>query len=278
MKKQTFYKVGKPRQFAMNGSIEALPCNASACKRRFTLIELLVVIAIIAILAAMLLPALSAARARAKASTCVSNLKNITTGALMYLGDNNGFYLPSYLKADTSISWAYYAWTNYVNDERVFNCPTKEDRNRNGDMPKNYNTTYGTNMFNITGSYWTTKSAGTDPYKKTHGENAYKSIPANETQLANPSVSILYLDSYNGTAPQKGITACYSRKRDGKDGIAHAVHNNVCNIAWADGSVRPIATRGEFNECYDVLGEMTGVMTIGNGNYWDRTGNRNGSL
>lgn len=67
-----------------------------AKQNAFTLIELLVVIAIIAILAAMLLPALAAAKNKAKLATCQSNFHQVYVATMIYAGDSND-WLPIWL-------------------------------------------------------------------------------------------------------------------------------------------------------------------------------------
>jgi len=73
--------------------------NPPVLKKAFTLIELLVVIAIIAILAAMLLPALSKAREKARTVSCVNSLKSLGNLELMYANDDDDF-IPCWIRTD----------------------------------------------------------------------------------------------------------------------------------------------------------------------------------
>lgn len=88
-------------------------------RHAFTLIELLVVVAIIAILAAILLPALARAGSRAKATQCLSNLRQLGIAAQIYTGDNLDSYpFAYYFDSARNISYCW-DFTTYESSSRV---------------------------------------------------------------------------------------------------------------------------------------------------------------
>src|SRR2546422_4924687 len=98
------------------------PCHGPLSRAAFTLIELLVVIAIIAILAALLLPALSRAKANGHSAACKSNLRQIGLGLVMYAQD---FRKYPYLMTLTNLTWRdlIQPYTSAWRTNELYRCP-----------------------------------------------------------------------------------------------------------------------------------------------------------
>ncbi len=122
----------------------------------FTLIELLVVIAIIAILAAILFPVFARAREKARQTSCLSNVKQIMLGHLMYAQDYDEQWCPARLRNPTlgsdhrlNYTWGIYP---YVKNFQIFRCPSDPDPSSWYADDTNHYSSYGWNCW-LSGTY-----------------------------------------------------------------------------------------------------------------------------
>lgn len=216
----------------------------------FTLIELLIVIAIIAILAGMLLPALNAARERARSISCMSNLKQQGIGFTMYANENRELYPPydeaydnklhrsviSYLSVECGAfknleemqknvpgsDVSNGVFSSRLKKFRLFLCPSEDKTvmHYNAGAPQGY-----TNYLYNAAILWSFKP-GT--------EN--KGIP--QRLLRKPSSNMLAMDHNLPTTHWAVVNNWYVKlKESGGDGSVAYRHSRNANTLMADGHV-----------------------------------------
>ena len=233
----------------------------------FTLIELLVVIAIIAILAAILFPVFAQARDKARAASCLSNMKQLGLAEMQYMQDfdgaihelaKGGFYNAA---ATENMTWAGILFP-YVKSRAIFTCPSNR-----GSAPNPAD--------NRTEVDWTWTPAGRSSYTiaMNSGLGYYwnwyemRAIPddprpVDDTIIKYPSSTVIFADGFDlwiGAGNPSGYWISAVNGKGSRNGISDR-HNKGLNIGFIDGHAKWYRADAVLNQqAYDS--RTTGYYT-----------------
>jgi prepilin-type N-terminal cleavage/methylation domain-containing protein/prepilin-type processing-associated H-X9-DG protein len=214
----------------------------SSSAKGFTLIELLVVIAIIAILAAMLLPALSTAKAKAQTVGCINNIRQLALAWSLY-PDENGEWLVNNHGIDETRA-ARQNWVNNVMDwgtaeentnvaylisgkltpllalnTLVYKCPSDRSMAENGPRTRSYS------MNSLVGN----------PGVLTNKFNPDYAQFFKLTEIKAPSATFVFLDEHPDTLNDGFFMNRLNEDKWGNLPASH--HNGAANLSFADGHI-----------------------------------------
>ena len=246
----------------MNDPAAHAPHPKPALPRRgFTLIELLVVIAIIAILAAILFPVFTQAKAAAKKAVCLSNLKQIGIGWMLYASDHDDSMPMGYGYVDDlgrTVVW--YGAVDYDNDVldptggtlypylkgfAITDCPAAP---------------YPVSTLKISSNRWTPINLNLygdqgDPGDVDAGTPSRAASTVNYGSAELPSETILVGDAITASSGCK-ISPSFTFPSQ-YTGYAHGRHNGFANLGWLDGHAKSmkvlVSTHGSRRvpvDCY----------------------------
>ncbi len=253
--------------------------------KAFTLIELLVVIAIIAILAAILFPVFAQAKMAAKQAVSMSNIKQLATGSMMYVGDTDDVFMPRdrndqlcgpYAEQDDAAcgempgKW-FGVMYPYVKNLKILNSPAQPDRDFWTDP--NFNTVYFTHALSASASArwygWKYDWGWGMSYGYNGGDSAYASEGINRrstTMIARPAEVLLIAGSQGSyDTPQSphawanvGLLVHWDTNKDSWGYTpTSAVHNGGTPATFCDGHAKYIKQKWAHSNAMEPVDTNT---------------------